>query len=148
MNKFTKTIAVFAVAGAGVGILAGCQAADVVDHNTTVDAKNFKIERRIELINGITDRVILEVEGRCNITDETGGESGANQLEILCKTGEDEYKKHMLGLSDNVTYLVEQIEPHEQDEYHYQWNVRPETVIPDVEVDTSAGTVGDGGEDD
>ena len=141
MNRKTRNVSVALAASVAVALLTGCQAADVVDHNTTKDAKNFKIERHIELINGITDRTILEVEGRCNIEDQTI--SGEKQLEIICKTGDDEYKKHMLGLSDNVTYLVEQIEPHEQDAYHYRWNVRPETVIPDVDVDTTAGTVGD-----
>lgn len=140
MNRKTRTTTL-ALAAAGVLALTGCQASDVVNHNTTKDAKNFKIERRIELINGITDRTILEVEGRCNIEDQTS--EGEKQLEIICKVGDDEYKKHMLGLSDNVTYLVEQIEPHESDEYHYTWNVRPETVIPDVDIDTSAGTIGD-----
>lgn len=140
MNRKTRTTTL-ALAAVGVLALTGCQASDVVNRNTTVDAKNFKIERRIELINGITDRTILEVEGRCNIEDQTS--EGEKQLEIICKVGDDEFKKHMLGLSDNVTYLVEQIEPHESDEYHYRWNVRPETVIPDVDIDTSAGTIGD-----
>lgn len=141
MNKMKKILAV--TAGTITALtLAGCQASDVVDHNTTKDAKNFKIERHIELINGITDRAILQVEGRCNIEDQTS--EGEKQLEIICKVGDDEYKKHMLGLSDNVTYLVEQIEPHASDEYHYQWNVRPETVIPDIDLDTSGDIEGDG----
>lgn len=33
------------------------------------------------------------------------------QLEVTCKTGDGEYKKHYLGISDNVTYFVEQLDP-------------------------------------
>ena len=65
----------------------------------TKAADNFEVNRRIVFYNGITDKYILVIEGRCSITDSMG------QLEVLCKTGDSTYKKHFLGLSDNVTYF-------------------------------------------
>jgi hypothetical protein len=124
----------FAATVAGSLLLAGCSSeADTTSHNLSKDADNFKIERRITFINGITDKYLLVVEGRCSIADD-----GA-QLEVTCKTGDEEYKKHFLRLSDNVTYVAEQIEGAQVDPYHYKLIFRPETIVPDVDVNTSGG---------
>lgn len=64
-------------------------------------------------------------------------EGGAAQLEVICATGEGETKRHLLGLSDNVSYVVEQTEANATDGYHYRFILRPETVIPNVDVETS-----------
>ena len=47
------------------------------------------------------------------------------------------YKKHFLGLSDNVSYFVEQMEPIEEDPYHYKVIFKPEEIIPDIEMSTN-----------
>ncbi|MNP80605.1 hypothetical protein D3C76_1787540 [compost metagenome] len=67
----------------------------------------------------------------CSITDE------GEQLEVTCKVGEGQYKKHFLGLSDNVTYFVEQTDAKFEDAYHYKVIFRPETIIPDIDLQTS-----------
>ena len=112
--------------------LAGCSDdAEVAGKNLSKDADNFKIVRRVVFLNGITDKYLLSIEGRCSITDEN------NQLEVTCKLREGVFKKHFLGLSDNVTYFVEQLEPTTADPYHYRFNFRPETILPDIEIKTS-----------
>ena len=60
-----------------------------------------------------------------------------SQLEVTCKVGDDEFKKHFLGLSDNVSYFVEQLEPNKVDPYHYRVVFKPETIIPDIDMETS-----------
>lgn len=125
-----------------VGTLAACSASSVAGSNNARAADNFEIDRRIVFFNGITDTYLLEIQGRCSITDETGSEYGASQLEVMCKTGDDEYKKHMLGLSDNTSYFVEQTTPNKASEYHYRVIFRPQTIVPDVDIHTSAGNVG------
>lgn len=102
--------------------------ADVVNENITKDADNFKIVRRIVFINGITDQYLMVIEGKCSITDSN------RQLEVVCKTGDDEYKKHFLGLSDNVTYFAEQLEGANVSPDHYQVVFKPSVIVPDVEV--------------
>jgi len=109
----------------------GCSEADTSSHNLSQAADNFEINRRIVFFNGITDTYLLTIEGRCSITDE------GNQLEVTCKLGEDAYKKHFLGLSDNVSYFVEQLEVAEVDGFHYRVIFRPETIVPDVDLETS-----------
>lgn len=61
-----------------------------------------------------------------------------NQLEVTCKTDEGKYKKHYLDLSDNVTYVVEQVEASETDTFHYKVVYRPETLVPDIDMQTSS----------
>ena len=55
------------------------------------------------------------------------------QLEVTCKTGNKQYKKHILGLSDNVAYFVEQLEPSNNSAYHYRVTFKPQEIIPDID---------------
>ncbi|TWP20462.1 hypothetical protein EUA66_04790 [TM7 phylum sp. oral taxon 349] len=118
---------------AAVSLAACANDSETVSHNLSQDADNFKVHRRVVFFNGITDKYLLSIEGYCSITDE------GNQLEVTCKVGESTYKKHFLGLSDNVSYFVEQLEPIESDPYHYKVVFKPETIVPDVEPHTSDG---------
>lgn len=92
--------------------------------------------RRIVFVNGITDKYLLSIEGLCSIKKDNQD----NQLEVTCKTDEGKYKKHYLGLSDNVTYVVEQVEASETDTYHYKVIYRPETLVPDIQMQTSSSS--------
>ncbi|MFC8380966.1 hypothetical protein [Nocardia sp. NPDC056952] len=126
MNK--KLIAAVAALFAGAIAVTGCSSdADVVSKNLSKESDQFKINRRVVFFNGITDKYLLSIEGKCSIKDEN------NQLEVTCKTGDEEYKKHFLGLSDNVSYFVEQLEAAEVSPYHYKVIFKPEVIIPDVD---------------
>lgn len=109
--------------------LAGCSDdAEVAGKNLSKDADNFKIVRRVVFLNGITDKYLLSIEGRCSITDEN------NQLEVTCKLREGVFKKHFLGLSDNVTYFVEQMDGTNVSTSHYKVTFKPSVIVPDVEA--------------
>lgn len=129
--KKSKTVlaAIGLTAAALLGVTACTSDADVASENISTDADNFKINRRIVAVNGITDKYILSVEGWCNIHVDTN----AHQLEVTCKVN-DGYKKHFVGLSDNTTYFVEQLESANVSVDHYKVVFKPETIIPDVEV--------------
>lgn len=71
------------------------------------------------------------IEGRCSL----GNYDSTNRLSITCKTGPNDYKKHFLGLSDNVTYFVEQVDGVDVSEHHYRVIFKPATIIPDIDVD-------------
>ena len=127
----------FVIGLAALALVAGAACtdskADIASENLSKAAEQFEIERRIVFFNGITDKYLLTVEGRCSV--ETGDSALGGSLEVTCKIGPNEYKKHFLGLSDNVSYFVEQIETANVSEYHYRVIFRPETIVPDVEVD-------------
>lgn len=131
MRKLIKVMLTVAVCATSLS-LAGCSNdADVASRNLSYDADNFKINRRVVFFNGITDTYLLSIEGYCSIFDE------GKQLEVTCRTGQDAYKKHFLGLSDNVSYFVEQMDPAAVDVYHYKVTFKPETIVPDIDLRTS-----------
>lgn len=129
MKRKKLVVAAAALIGASL-FLSGCTAAQVTSDNLSTKADNFEIDRRIVFFNGITDTYLLSIEGRCSITDEV------TQLEVTCRIGPDEYKKHFLGLSDNVSYFVEQLETADVSVYHYLVIFRPEAIVPELTLET------------
>ena len=121
-----KLIAITAV----VAALAGSSDADVASKNLSKAADQFEITRRVVFYNGITGDYMLTVEGLCSL----GNHDKGRELSITCKVGPGTYKKHFLGLSDNVTYFVEQLEAKPASVYHYRVVFKPSAIIPDVEV--------------
>lgn len=131
-----KTIAGLTIAG--VLLLGACSSdADVASENLSKAAEQFEVTRRVVFFNGITDKYLLTIEGRCSV--ETAESALGGSLEVTCKLGPDEYKKHYLGLSDNVSYFVEQLTAIDVDEYHYRVIFKPEAIVPDIDLETSAG---------
>lgn len=130
-----KVLTTLAAGAAGLLLLAGCTDASTASHNLSQDAENFKVERRVVFFNGITDKYLLEIQGLCSIEDIPEDK----QLEVTCKVGDDNYKKHFLGLSDNVSYFTEQLEGSKSDPYHYKVTFKPETIIPDIDLRTKKG---------
>jgi len=135
MKKLLSTIALLVIALLVV-FVSGCASdADIASQNLSKAADQFEVSRRIVFYNGITGDYILVLEGLCSLGNyDPGGE-----LSVTCKTGPTSYKKHFLGLSDNVTYFAEQIEQVEADIYHYRVIFRPESIIPDIDLETSGG---------
>jgi len=122
-----KIVAATLTALAALALTSCATDADVVSQNISKAADQFEIARRVVFVNGITDKYLLSIEGRCNIADD------GNQLEVVCKTSGGEYKKHFLGLSDNVTYFVEQLEPANVSADHYRVIFKPEVIVPDID---------------
>jgi hypothetical protein len=136
MKKTTFILLAMVVAG---GIFFGCDTdARIASHNLSKAADMFEINRRVVFYNGITGEYMLSVEGLCSLdVDGTDG-----QLELTCKTGPSEYKKHFLGLSDNVTYFAEQTASAKASAYHYKVIFKPQSIIPDIDLKTSLGKTG------
>lgn len=110
-------------------MMIGCrQESEVAAYNVSQAAHNFEVNRRVVFYNGITGEYILTIEGLLSVTKEN------SQLSVIVKTGPKQYKKHYLGISDNVTWFCEQIESVGADPYHYRVVFRPKTIIPDIEV--------------
>ncbi|MBR8234649.1 hypothetical protein K6W26_22915 [Burkholderia sp. AU42008] len=104
--------------------------ADVASHNLSNAADNFQINRRIVFYNGFTGDYILTIEGLCS-KDNSSTES---KLAIICKTGPNAYKKHFLGLSNNVTYFIEQLDAAPASTYHYKVVFKPSVIVPDISI--------------
>ncbi|WP_456280330.1 beta-sandwich lipoprotein [Paraburkholderia aspalathi] len=125
-----KHIALLACAAACLSVLSGCNDADVASQNLSKAADNFEINRRVVFYNGITGDYMLSIEGLCSL----GNADKVREVTITCKTGPNSYKKHFLGLSDNVTYFVEQIDGADVSAYHYKVIFKPSVIVPDISV--------------
>lgn len=114
-----------------LSLLSGCASdASIVTENIKKDAEQFKVIRRIIFINNITGEYLFQAEGNCSVeTNNT-----ASRLELTCKVGEDKYKVHYYGLSDNTSYIVEQMEWQEANKYRYEIIFKPESILP-IEFD-------------
>lgn len=117
-----------AVALMGVMLAACSNDAQVASYNLSQAADNFQINRRIVFYNGITGEYLLEIEGLCS------QEPRDRKLEVTCKVGPNEFKKHFLGLSDNVTYFSEQMDAAQASVYRYRVTFKPSTILPDIIV--------------
>lgn len=111
-------------------ILSACNDADTVSANISTDADNFKVNRRIVFYNGITGQYMLTIQGFCSL----GNHDGPREVTVTCKDGPNSYKKDFLGLSDNVSYMAEQIENSDVSADHYKVIWKPETIIPSISI--------------
>ena len=91
-----------------------------------IDADNFNQVRQLTVINCIKGDILFQMTGKMSITADVED----NQLEIIVEDEYGRYKKHFVGLSDNVTYVVEDITSDTTDKYQYQLNFNPNMWIP------------------
>jgi hypothetical protein len=103
---------------------------DVVSSNISTEADQFHILRRIVFYNGITGEYMLTIEGLCAL----GNNDPSRELTVTCKVGPNEYKKSFLGLSDNVSYIVEQLEAASVSSAQYKVIFKPSVVVPDIDT--------------
>lgn len=108
--------------------LTGCETqAQRVSYNLSQQADNFNIVRQLTVINCIEGDVLFQMTGKMSITaDRTD-----NQLEIIVENN-GTYVKHFVELSDNVTYVVEDLNLGDNavSNYQYTLNFNPNMWIP------------------
>lgn len=114
-------------------LVTGCAQtqADRVSYNLSQQADNFNVVRQLTVINCIEGDVLFQMTGKMSITADTAD----NQLEVIVENEDGSYKKHFVGLSDNVTYVVEDIGFNNVSKYKYTLNYNPKMWIPfDIET--------------
>lgn len=131
-KNLIKTIAITALIAFSALAFSGCETqATRVSYNLSQEADNFNVVRQITVINCLQGDVIFQMTGKMSIeADQTD-----NQLEVTVEDENKEYKKHFIGLSDNVTYVVEDITSKDVSNYKYTLNFNPNMWIP-VDVKT------------
>lgn len=130
IKKIFLNVGVILFGALMVGQLSGCTDADVASQNISKAADQFEINRRVVFYNGISGEYILTIEGLCSL----GNTDKSREISITCKTGPRSFKKHFLGLSDNVTFFAEQLESANVSAYHYKVIFKPQTIIPDIDL--------------
>lgn len=106
----------------------GCdqRQADDVSYNLSLKADNFEDVRQITVINCLQGDVLFQMTGKMSIEADMSDK----QLEIVVEDENGQFKKHFIGLSDNVTYVVEDITSGNVDKYSYTLNFNPKMWIP------------------
>ncbi|ALU14529.1 MAG: hypothetical protein EUB_03505 [Eubacterium sp.] len=127
MKKLLITITIL-IALLGV---AGCTQADKVSENLSQEADNFNVVRQLTVINCLQGDVLFQMTGKLSIYADTAD----NQLEVVVEDENGKYQKHLIGLSDNVTYTVEQKRYEDVSNYRYTLNFNPDMWFP-VDVKT------------
>ncbi len=113
-------------------LVSGCESeAEKVSYNLSQQADNFNVIRQLTVINCIEGDVLFQMTGKMSITADTAD----NQLEVIVEDEDGSYKKHYIGLSDNVTYVLEDLGENNVSKYKYTLNYNPKMWIP-VEVQT------------
>lgn len=105
----------------------GGTAAGTASENLSTAADNFEVQRKIVGVNTRTDKFLFYVEGRCSI-------ERAGDLIVTCKHGDDDYRKHYVGQATDVAWVSTQMDGIKVSEYRTRVILKPEGVIPDVEL--------------
>lgn len=106
----------------------GCGSeAERASYNLSKQADNFNVVRQLTVVNCISNDVLFQMTGKLSIKADTVD----NQLEITVEDGET-YVKHFVGLSDNVTYVIEDLNlgANAVSKYKYTLNFNPKMWIP------------------
>lgn len=118
------------IAVAALFTLAACSSdADKASENISTAAEAFEVQRTIVGINGITGKTIFFAEGRCSFEYPSGG-----QVDVTCKYGPSEYRKHVFILGDQDSVVVTQEEAIDVSEYHTRIILKPQNVIPEFDI--------------
>lgn len=127
MKRFICILLVMALTCAACFALAGCETqASRVSYNLSQEADNFNNVRQVTVINCLQGDVLFQMTGKISITADTADD----QLEIVVEDENGQYKKHFIGLSDNVTYVVEDITAGDVSNYKYTLNFNPKMWLP------------------
>ena len=106
--------------------ICGCSEAERVSYNLSQEADNFNNVRQLTVINCLQGDILFQMTGKMSITADRAD----NQLEVIVELEDGTYKKHFIGLSDNVTYVVEDITGKDVSKYKYTLNFNPEMWWP------------------
>lgn len=122
-----KILILLAVLSGTLG-LSACTQKDRVSYNLSKEADNFNVVRQLTVINCIEGDTLFQMSGRMAITADVED----NQLEVVVENNDGSYVKHFVGLSDNVTYVIEDLNlgENEVEKYRYTLNFNPEMWIP------------------
>ena len=111
----------------GLFLLSGCEStqSSQVSYNVSQEADNFNVIRRVAVINTRTDKIEFEVIGRISVDT-----SDSDKLVIIVEAEKGIYKKHLINMTEWNMYVVEDLEGAQVNQYKYEVNYMPETIIP------------------
>ena len=121
-----KKLIAFATVVVAAVLMVSCSKADRVSHNLSREADEMNITRKVTVINGITNQTIFQATGQMSIeyVEER------KQLNIIALDDDGNYKKHIIGISDNVSYVVEDVTGMKGIDTKYRMYFNPSMILP------------------
>ena len=121
-----KKLIAFATVVVAAVLMVSCSKADRVSHNLSREADEMNITRKVTVINGITNQTIFQATGQMSIeyVEER------KQLNIIALDDDGNYKKHIIGISDNVSYVVEDVTGMKGIDTKYRMYFNPNMILP------------------
>ena len=105
-------------------ITTGCGTeADKVAQNIAKEADNFNVYRRVVIINTRTDKPEFEVIGKLSVT------VSSDRLDVIVED-DGRYYKHIINLTDNNMFVVEDLGGADVSQFKYEINYIPESIGP------------------
>lgn len=101
----------------------GCTEANKVSQNIAKEADNFNVYRRVVIINTRTDKPEFEIIGKMSLS------IGTNRIDCIVEE-DGKYYKHIINLTQNNMYVVEDLGGSDVSKYKYEINYIPESIIP------------------
>ncbi|KRL81785.1 hypothetical protein [Ligilactobacillus equi] len=123
INK--KLVGIVTALGLSGMLLTGCTQAERASHNLAQESDNFNVVRKVTVIDAITNDVMFQMTGRLSINTES-----SKKLVITVENSNGSYQKHIIGLSDNVTYVVSDVTKKNVSKYNYEINYNPKMWKP------------------
>lgn len=123
-TRTTILLTLIVIMAAVALLLAGCRESSRVSYNIAQEADNFNVLRRVVVINTRTDRAEFECIGRIAVEVES------KRLNIIVETDENKYQKHIINLTGNNMYIVEDLGGADVNKYKYEINYLPEMIQP------------------
>ena len=105
-------------------VLSGCRQADRVQYNLKREADDFNVRRRITVLNTRTDTPMMQITGLLSIDVDDDGD-----LNIIIEKSPNEFVLNYAHLSQDTTYIVEQIETKEVSKYKYEIIFYPQNLV-------------------
>lgn len=102
----------------------GCSQSERVSHNLSKEADSFNVIRELTVINAIQGDVLFTMVGKLSV------ETTEDKLYVIVEDENGNYQKHIIGLSDNITYVLEQKDFKNVENYKYTLNYNPKMWIP------------------
>lgn len=120
-----KRILILTMLAVAMLILSSCaRQADTVRYNLRREADDFNVRRRITVLNTRTDTPMMQITGLLAIDVDKDGD-----LNITIEKAPGEYVLNYAHLSQDTTYIVEQIETKEVSKYKYEIKFYPTQLI-------------------
>lgn len=133
MKRFWKVFVCAMIMMFAVVTMTGCRESSRVAYNVSKEADSFNVTRKLTVLNVRSDKILMELTGTFAIAN-----NAAKELEIICKTGDNTYKKHFVYLNEWTVYTVEDISGADVDPYKYEITFYPQ-MLPMTSWDVNMG---------